>query len=99
MVIRNIKTLGQYIAYRRKQLCWSQRELAERVSTTQAWVSSLEQGKPGVGVGQVLRVLAELDLRVDIYNPSERAPKREKVGEDDLDLNVYVDSGRFTDTP
>jgi HTH-type transcriptional regulator / antitoxin HipB len=72
MRVRTTEEIGLRIRDRRLQLGWSQAQLAERVGKTRQWVINLERGKPGAGLGLVLRVLSALDLVVDVR---ERARK------------------------
>jgi HTH-type transcriptional regulator/antitoxin HipB len=72
MRVRTTEEIGLRIRDRRLQLGWSQAQLAERVGKTRQWVINLERGRPGAGLGLVLRVLSVLDLVVDVR---ERARK------------------------
>ncbi len=71
MQIQNTIDVGRAIKRRRQELQLSQRDLADRHGTTQKWISLVENGKDGVSMGQVLRLLKTLELRLEITPPGE----------------------------
>jgi HTH-type transcriptional regulator/antitoxin HipB len=63
-VIRTPANLGALIRDRRLGLCLDQAELAERVGVSRLWINQVERGKPGAGVGLVLRTLMVLGIEL-----------------------------------
>ena len=55
--IKNSYTLGQVIQQSRLQQGISQRELAKILGINQKWVWEMEQGKPGVLMDRLFRIL------------------------------------------
>ena len=53
-------TIGQRIRRRRQELGWSQRELAQRVSTRQATIADLERGAQKETSTALIRRLAKV---------------------------------------
>jgi predicted transcriptional regulator len=64
--IGNARDLGGYLRDQRRQAGLSQTELCERALVSRRWLSNLEAGKPTAEVGLVLRVVAALDLTVEL---------------------------------
>lgn len=61
-IIRSSRDLGQVIAAARRLRGLTQRQVAEALGMTQAWVSRVEQGKQRAWLGQVLRLMAYLGI-------------------------------------
>ena len=55
--IKDSFTLGQVIQQGRLEQGFSQRELAEKLGVSQKWVWEMEQGKPGLLMDRLFRVL------------------------------------------
>lgn len=74
--IRSSRDLGQLIAAARRRRGLTQREVADALGVTQAWISEVEQGKQRAWVGQVLRLMACLgiDLACTIRDDSSASP-------------------------
>lgn len=87
---------------RRKDLGLSQETLARSAGTSRKWLSEFERGTTtAVELPLVLRVLAALDLSVDITENriavrDEPSAQQEQSGEVDLDkiLQDYASRGR-----
>ena len=62
MLITTPRDLGAAIKERRKLLGLDQAELASRVGVSRQWLIQIESGKPGAGIGLLLRLLKALDL-------------------------------------
>jgi HTH-type transcriptional regulator/antitoxin HipB len=77
---------------RRKDLGFSQAELATRVGVSRLWINQFEAGKPTAQFGLVLRLLDELDLV-----PRGRGRDNSARGSVDLDnlLDQYHDHDRL----
>jgi transcriptional regulator with XRE-family HTH domain len=56
--VRNSFTLGQVIQQGRLQQNLSQRDLASMLGISQKWVWEMEQGKPGILMDRLFKVLA-----------------------------------------
>jgi HTH-type transcriptional regulator/antitoxin HipB len=69
MRISSPHELGLRIRDRRRELGLSQAELGKTLGVTRQWVIALEQGKPTVPLGHVLRALSALGLVADIREP------------------------------
>ena len=96
MRVRTTEELGLRIRDRRLQLGWSQAQLAERVGKTRQWVINLERGRPGAGLGLVLRVLSILDLAVDVRERARKSSGRKGKAETDEadydEIRSFLDS-------
>ena len=60
--IKNSYTLGQVIQQSRLQQGISQRELAKILGISQKWVWEMEQGKPGVLMDRLFRMLEKTGI-------------------------------------
>ena len=60
--IKNSFTLGQVIQQSRMQKGISQRELAKILGISQKWVWEMEQGKPGVLMDRLFRILEKTGI-------------------------------------
>ena len=56
-IIKNSYTLGQVIQQSRLQQGFSQRELAKKLGVSQRWVWEMEQGKQGLLMERLFKVL------------------------------------------
>ena len=55
--VRNSYTLGQVIQQSRLQQGFSQRALADMIGVSQKWVWEMEQGKPGILMDRLFKIL------------------------------------------
>ena len=55
--IKDSFTLGQIIQQGRLEQGYSQRELAQKLGVSQKWVWEMEQGKPGILMDRLFRIL------------------------------------------
>ncbi len=62
----NIAALGGFVADLRRSLQIRQADLALRAGVSRQWIVALEQGKPTLEVGLVLRTLETLGLEVAV---------------------------------
>ncbi len=69
MLLRTPADIGAAVRERRRALGWTQAQLAQRTGASRLWVAELESGKPGAGLGLVLRALASLGLAVNLAAP------------------------------
>jgi HTH-type transcriptional regulator / antitoxin HipB len=66
---RTVGEIGAAIRSRRRELGWDQATLADRIGVSRLWVNQIEKGKPGAGIGLVLRAFAALDLTPILTKP------------------------------
>jgi len=95
MQIKTPKDLGLFIRDSRKKLHLSQQDLADRVGVGRHWIVGIERGKPGAGVGLVLRTLHALGLEFSIEagaGPHTASPIRRP--EIDIDIDAVIDKAR-----
>ena len=62
--LRTPRDFGAIIRERRRALGLDQAGLAARIGVSRLWVSEVERGKPGAGLGLILRALAALDIEL-----------------------------------
>jgi HTH-type transcriptional regulator/antitoxin HipB len=62
MKIRTLQDLMSLVAARRRELAWSQAELASHAGVSRRWVSMFESGHEKAEVGRVLAVLDALGV-------------------------------------
>lgn len=60
-----LQQMGERISARRKQLRWTQEELAEAAGVTPQTISSAELGKKALRPGNIINVCAALDISPD----------------------------------
>lgn len=65
-------TFGQKIKIRRKQLGYTQAELAERVNTTQPYISRLEKDNLNPSMKMITKVLYALNINVEYLFSDDR---------------------------
>lgn len=63
-IVHSAQDLGQAIRTRRKKLGYSQAELARFNQCSVRFVSELERGKEGAGLGQVIRIMNSIGLDI-----------------------------------
>lgn len=63
MLITTPRDIGAAIRERRKLLGLDQAELASRVGVSRQWLIQVENGKAGVAIGLLLRIMNALDLK------------------------------------
>ena len=80
--------IGHLIRSERSRQALTQAELAERIGTTQRWISEIENGKASAEIGRVLRCLQALGLeleaqraRASTIEPSERKDGRSRLND------------------
>lgn len=97
MRLRTPKDIGALIRDRRRRLGLDQAELAEKVGVSRLWVNQVERGKPGAGLGLILRALAALgvDLAADIGEP----PSQDAEAVVTPDINAIVEAARGKKQP
>ena len=60
--IKDPFTLGQAIQQGRLAKGYSQRELAKKLGVSQKWIWEMEQGKPGILMDRLFRILDSVDV-------------------------------------
>ncbi len=90
MKIRSITDLAAIVRGRRKDLRWSQEELARRAGVSRKWIYDFEAGKATAQLGLILRVLDVLGLAVDVTLAAEAARSQGPS----VDLDALLDEHR-----
>ena len=67
-----MRDVAAIIRDRRRQLGWTQAQLASRIGVGREWVIQCEKGKPSIEWGIVIRAFRALELSVDL-SPETRA--------------------------
>lgn len=88
MRILNAKELGLYVRQARIDRGLTQRALAAKCGTTQAWVSEFESGKPRAEIALVFRVLKALDIGVEL---NDRLRAKPAAPDDGVDINALAE--------
>jgi y4mF family transcriptional regulator len=66
---RTASEVGAAIRARRRELGWDQATLAANIGVSRLWVNQIEGGKPGAGLGLVLRAFEALGLTPLLATP------------------------------
>jgi HTH-type transcriptional regulator/antitoxin HipB len=66
MRIRTTTDLGGFLRTRRNEMGMDQATLARKAGTSRKWLTEVENGKPGVEIGMVLRTFRALDIAIDL---------------------------------
>jgi HTH-type transcriptional regulator/antitoxin HipB len=74
--VRTVADLSAVIKARRLALGLDQAELADRARVSRLWINEVEKGKPGAGIGRILRTLAVLGLTVEVAEDDPVARRR-----------------------
>ncbi len=90
MRIRTPRDIAALVRDTRLAAGITQEGLAERARVSRRWIADLESGKPGVELGKVLRVLAALEIDLDVPARREPAPDRTRL---DVLLEDYERDG------
>ena len=72
MNIVSVNDLAASVRQARRQLGWTQAELAERSGVSRDWIIGLEKAKPSQEIALVLRTLKALDLNVSLGSQEQR---------------------------
>lgn len=68
MFIKSVKELGILVRDTRKELKLSQVELAQLSNLGTRFISDLENGKPTCEIEKVLKVVANLGIKLEVNN-------------------------------
>lgn len=77
--IRSSQQLGKLVATARRHKKLSQREIANELGVTQAWISRVERGQQKAWIGQVLRLVTWLDIELRGSIKEKNPEKGKKV--------------------
>ncbi len=91
MKVSSMRDVAAAVRGRRKDLGLSQAAVADRVGVSRAWINAVEAGKPSVEFDLVLRLLDQLDLRLDINKPGSLGDVYKGRG---VDLDTVLDDYR-----
>lgn len=72
--ITSPKTLGQVLRKYRKDQGLTQAQLAAKFNLTQKMVSNIEAGLPGVQLGTLFKLMAALDLEMQLVSRTADSP-------------------------
>jgi len=75
--IKSPYTLGQVIQQSRLQQGISQRELAKTLGISQKWVWEMEQGKPGVLMDRLFKILEKTEITLSAEFEIKDVPRDE----------------------
>jgi HTH-type transcriptional regulator / antitoxin HipB len=89
MRIRTPIDLGALIRERRKALRLDQKTLAEKVGVSRQWIVDVEQGKPRLEIGLVLRTADALGIVLTVGKPTKGTSSAQPVI-----LDSIVDAAR-----
>lgn len=90
MDIYTPRDIGALIRERRRELGLDQTALAKRAGVSRLWIGQIEQGKPGAGIGLVLRTLRELGITLSVAESAASAQTQLPF----TDLNAIVEAAR-----
>lgn len=75
--ISSARQVGGVVRAERKRYGWTQAVLAERSGVSRAWLVRFETGYPAASLEQVFRVLAALDLDLNLTARRVSPPEAE----------------------
>lgn len=95
MLIKSALELGKAIKLSRKQKKMSQSELADKVGTSQRWISEIENGKNRAQIGLVLKCMRILEIKLDAQlNASHISKKSVKSNSNNLQIKSFIKNTR-----
>jgi HTH-type transcriptional regulator / antitoxin HipB len=89
--LRTPSDIGALIRARRRELGLDQAKLAEMAGVSRLWISQLEGGKPGAGLGLVLRTLAALGIEMSERGAGPGADAPDVITPD---INAIIENAR-----
>jgi len=75
-----LKTLGGRIRETRRDLCLTQKQLAERAKLDRTYIVAVERGRQNVTVGAVMRIAEALGVPIDRLLVSGKVDEGEEKG-------------------
>jgi y4mF family transcriptional regulator len=88
MKIKTARDVGAAIRDARKRRGWDQQKLAQEVGVSRQWIIDIEKGKPGAGIGLVLRTLDAVGVPFDLKTST---PTQDVTsGHSDLNINNII---------
>lgn len=86
MRVRTSSDFGRLLKDRRLSLGLNQQAVAEQLGVTRQWVAGLERGKARADIGQFLRIVDQLGLRMELSVPGTTIPARKpRIAAVDID--------------
>ncbi len=70
--LKTATEIGALIRARRHALSMDQAELAAKVGVSRLWINQVERGKPGAGIGLILRTLTAVGVDLSWTEPAGR---------------------------
>jgi transcriptional regulator with XRE-family HTH domain len=84
--VRDLTSIGDEIARKRKALKMSQSVLAKAAGVSRATIEALENGRSGeLGFSKVAKILAALGLELTMQEAQPRRPTLDELLEEDRD--------------
>lgn len=97
MHLRTPRDIGAAIRERRHALGLDQGQLARKVGVSRLWINQIERGKPGAGLGLVLRTLAALGI--ELVTDAGESPRADLEAVVTPDINAIVQAVRSKKKP
>ena len=82
--------IGEKIKLRRKELRWSQRDLAERMGYNHSTITRIETGKIDIPQSRIVQFADVLHTDVAYLMDWDNDPKEKPVQEDELSENIKM---------
>ncbi|MFZ3035553.1 MAG: helix-turn-helix domain-containing protein [Parvibaculum sp.] len=77
--VRTVREIGQIARQRRKDLGWTQQDLATRIGSQKKWVVEFEAGKPTVEASRLLLAINILGLTLTLALPTPSEQSRREA--------------------
>ena len=96
LVLRTPGDIGALIKDRRRALGLDQADLAQQIGVSRLWVNQIERGKPGAGIGLILRALAAVgvELTTDTSGEPGEAHSSARLAVTNADINAILTAAR-----
>lgn len=93
MRVGAVRDLAATVRGRRRDLGLTQTALADRADVSRRWLQAFEAGKGTAALDAVLRVVAALDLRLEI-TAGDAAEQQSPKGKNGVDLDALLETYR-----
>ena len=79
-----LSSIGDRIAAKRKELAFSQAELAQKASVSRGTLDALENGRTGeLGFSKITKILSALGMELKLQETGSRKPTLDELIEED----------------